>query len=227
MAYGFPPIHTELTSSYITSQPQEVLPAGSPRSPAALDYGTEMLQLLIDRYCRVLSVAMVACLAVMVVLVFGNVVLRYAFNSSISVSDELSRWLFVWMTFMGAIVALREHAHLGTDFLVARLPAWGKKACLGLGHVLMLFICWLLYRGAMDQVRINLETTSAAMEVSMAWFYGCGVLFAVSAAVVLALDLWRLVTGQLSEQELVAIRESEEESVDVDAFAPAALEKKP
>lgn len=183
-----------------------------------------MLNKLIDRYCRVLCVAMVACLAAMVVLVFGNVVMRYAFNSGISLSDELSRWLFVWMTFMGAVVALREHGHLGTDFLVGKLPAWGKKACLGLGHVLMLFACWLLFKGALDQVRINLETTSAVMEVSMAWFYGCGVLFATSAAVVLLLDLWRLATGQMSEKELIAIRESEEEGLE--EFAPEALEKK-
>ena len=47
------------------------------------------------------------CLALMVVMVFGNVVLRYGFNSGITVSEELSRWLFVWMTFLGAIVALR------------------------------------------------------------------------------------------------------------------------
>jgi len=57
----------------------------------------------------------------MVVLVFTNVVMRYAFNSGITISEELSRWLFVWMTFMGAIVALRERAHLGTDTLVSRL----------------------------------------------------------------------------------------------------------
>ena len=67
-------------------------------------------------------------LAVMVVLVFGNVVLRYRFNSGITVSEELSRWLFVWVTFLGAIVALREHAHLGTDALVSRLPRAGKVA---------------------------------------------------------------------------------------------------
>ena len=51
----------------------------------------------------------------MVVLVFGNVVLRYGFNSGITVSEELSRWLLVWLTFLGAIVAVREHAHLGVD----------------------------------------------------------------------------------------------------------------
>ena len=81
-----------------------------------------MLGKLIDAICRLFSVLMVACLALMVVMVFGNVVLRYGFNSGITVSEELSRWLFVWMTFLGALVAMREHAHLGTDMLVARLP---------------------------------------------------------------------------------------------------------
>ena len=65
----------------------------------------------------------------MVVLVFGNVVLRYGFNSGITVSEEVSRWLFVWLTFLGAIVALKEHGHLGSDMLVARLPPRGKKRC--------------------------------------------------------------------------------------------------
>lgn len=173
-----------------------------------------MLNKLIDGYCRVLCVAMVACLAVMVVLVFGNVVMRYAFNSGISLSDELSRWLFVWMTFMGAIVALRERGHLGTDFLVGKLGVAGKKACLAIGYVLMLFVCWLLFRGALDQVRINVETTSAVMEVPVAIFYASGVLFAVSAAVILLVDAWRLLTGQIAEDELVAIQESEETSLE-------------
>ena len=169
-----------------------------------------MPKTLIDLYCRVLNVAMVACLVVMVLLVFGNVVLRYAFNTGISISDELSRWLFVWMTFMGAIAALREHGHLGTDFLVGRLSPAGKKFCLGLGYVLMLFVCWLLFSGSLAQTRINHETTSAAMEAPVSWFYASGVLFSVSAALLLVHDLWRLMTGQLSDGELIAIRESEE-----------------
>lgn len=82
----------------------------------------------IDRYCRLLEWAIVLLLALMVVLVFGNVVLRHVTNSGITVSEELSRWLFVWMTVLGAIVAVKEHAHLGTDMLVSRLdPA--ASAC--------------------------------------------------------------------------------------------------
>ena len=170
---------------------------------------------IIDRYCQLLAVLMAGSLALMVVLVFTNVVLRYAMNSGISVSEELSRWLFVWLTFLGAIVALNEGAHLGTDTLVSRLSVRGKKVCLVLGHVLMLWICWLMFRGSLEQVKVNWGTTSAAMETSMAIFYSCGVVFAVSGAVILLNHLWRLVTNQLAESELIGIRESEEEPIDV------------
>ena len=50
-----------------------------------------MVQKLINRYCQLLAWLIVGCLALMVVLVFTNVVLRYAMNSGISISEELSR----------------------------------------------------------------------------------------------------------------------------------------
>ena len=75
------------------------------------------MERILDLYCALLKGVIALCLAVMVVLVFGNVVLRYGFNSGIAVSEELSRWLLVWLTFLGAIVAVREHAHLGVDSL--------------------------------------------------------------------------------------------------------------
>ena len=169
-----------------------------------------MVQKLINGYCRLLAVLMVLSLAAMVVMVFGNVVMRYGFNSGITLSEELSRWLFVWMTFMGAIVALREHGHLGTDMLVSKLGPAGKKFCLGLSYVLMLFICWLLFSGAYQQAMINLDSTSAVMEVSMAWIYAPGVVFAVLGGLILLTELLRLLTGQMREEDLVMIQESEE-----------------
>lgn len=72
-----------------------------------------------------LRVFMVAALTAMIVLVFLNVVLRYGFNSGISVSEELSRTLFVWLIFMGAVLAMYDHGHLGVDSLVRRLPHAG------------------------------------------------------------------------------------------------------
>ena len=54
------------------------------------------MKALIDGYCRFLDALIALGLLIMVVLVFGNVVLRYGFNSGITVSEELSRWFFVW-----------------------------------------------------------------------------------------------------------------------------------
>jgi TRAP-type C4-dicarboxylate transport system permease small subunit len=178
-----------------------------------------MLQNLIDRFCGLLSAVMVLFLALMVVMVFGNVVLRYGFNSGITVSEELSRWLFVWMTFLGALVALRSHAHLGTDSLVSRLPVVGKKICLGLTHVLMLFLCAVMFRGAWQQTVINWSSTSAVMEASMAWFYAAGLMFSIFAFLFILNDFWKLVSGQLADDELVGIIESEEDVAAVEAAA--------
>jgi TRAP-type C4-dicarboxylate transport system permease small subunit len=146
----------------------------------------------------------------MVVLVFGNVVLRYAFNSGITVSEELSRWLFVWMTFLGAIVALKEHGHLGTDMLVSRLPAWGKRLCLVVAQLLMLWATWLLFSGGLAQAKINLEVEAPVSGASVAIFYAAGVVFAVSAGVLLLRELWRTVSGRMKDSELVMVQESED-----------------
>jgi TRAP-type C4-dicarboxylate transport system permease small subunit len=147
----------------------------------------------------------------MVVLVFGNVVLRYAFNSGITVSEEVSRWLFVWLTFLGAIVAMREHAHLGVDSLVKRLPTAGKKFCLILSQLLMLYATWLLLRGSWEQTLINWDVAAPASGLSTGLFYGVGIVFAVSTGLILLNDLYRAVTGQLSEADLVMVKESEEQ----------------
>jgi TRAP-type C4-dicarboxylate transport system permease small subunit len=169
-----------------------------------------MVQKFIDLLCRFFGLLMVTCLALMVVMVFGNVVLRYGFNSGITVSEELSRWLFVWMTFLGSVVALRHHAHLGTDALIARLPPAGKKACYVLAHLLMLYMCWLMGQGGWQQTVINYGTTSAVMEASMAWFYVSGVVFAVLAGLIILHELFRLLTGSLGDSELVAVSESDD-----------------
>jgi TRAP-type C4-dicarboxylate transport system permease small subunit len=164
----------------------------------------------IDGYCRVLDALMVLMLATMVVLVFGNVVLRYGFNSGITVSEEVSRWLFVWLTFLGAIVAIKEHGHLGTDMLVARLSVRGKKACLIIGHLLMLYVTWLLFSGSLAQARINSEVEAPVTGASVAIFYASGVFFSVSAGLLLLRELWRTVTGSITEAELVMVQESED-----------------
>jgi len=164
----------------------------------------------LDWCCKGIEAAIAFALAVMVVLVFGNVVLRYGFNSGITVSEELSRWLFIWVTFLGAVVALKEHGHLGVDMVVQKLPRAGKKLCLVVSHLVMLYIVWLLFQGSLAQARINWDVTAPVTGASMAWVYASGIVFSVLAALILALDLFRLLTGQIADADLVMVQESEE-----------------
>ena len=164
----------------------------------------------LGRYTRALDMLSGLCLAIMVVLVFGNVVLRYTANSGITVSEELSRWLFVWLTFMGAVVALREHGHLGTDVLVSRLPAAGKKVCLMLAQISMLYVSWLLLKGSWAQMVINADTEAPVTGASVGIFYASGVLMGGSAIAILLRDLLRTLFVPLSDNELVMVQESEE-----------------
>lgn len=169
-----------------------------------------MLNTVLDRGCRVLNLTIALALAIMVVLVFGNVVLRYVFNSGIAVSEEMSRWLFVWITFLGGIAAIHENAHLGTDMLVSRLSAGGKKVCYVAGHLIMLYITWLCLKGSWQQTLLNADMSAPVTGLTMAMFYASGVVFAVCAGVLLLLRLLRALSGKLEEQELVMSTESEE-----------------
>ena len=57
------------------------------------------------------------CVSIMAVLVFVNVIARYVFGNSLAVSDEMSTYLFVLMSFMGTAVAARRKAHLGLSIV--------------------------------------------------------------------------------------------------------------
>ena len=149
------------------------------------------MHMIVEGYFKLLKILIALFLAIMVVLVFGNVVLRYAFNSGITVSEEVSRWLFVWLTFLGAIVALRQHGHLGVDALVRRLPNAGKRACLIVTQILMLYATWLLLQGSWEQTMINWDVAAPASGLSTGWFYGVGIVFGVSTGLILIAEIGR------------------------------------
>ena len=81
-------------------------------------------------------------------------------------------------------------------------------SCLAL--LLMLYCLWLLFRGSYDQAMVNLTSTSAVMEIPLAWLYGSGMVLAVLGAPILLSDLWRLLNGQIDEDHLLLMQDSEE-----------------
>jgi TRAP-type C4-dicarboxylate transport system permease small subunit len=178
------------------------------------------LRILIKGYFRLLECALIICLAAMVALVFGNVVLRYGFNTGLDISEELSRYLFLVSTFLGAIVAMRENLHLGVDSVVKRLSLRGKKACFLVSHLLMIYVDWLLLEGSWRQAVINLHVVMPVTGISMAAFYGLGVVFGVSVGGLLIWNVFRLLSGQLDEADMNVVKESED-NTDVAAIESA------
>ena len=163
-----------------------------------------------DLFFRLLELLVVACLVAMVIMVFGNVVLRYGFNSGITVSEEMSRYCFIWLTYIGAMIAMREGEHLGVDTLVKHLPVTGKKVCLFFSEALMLFCNGLFILGTWKMHDLQVTNVSPVVGISMIWIYGVGYVVGTVMALFNLNVLYRLVTGRLSEDELVQVVESED-----------------
>jgi TRAP-type C4-dicarboxylate transport system permease small subunit len=160
---------------------------------------------LADGVFRLLKIAAALVLALMVVLVFSNVVLRYTLSEGISMSEELSAWLLVWITYLAGLIALRENGHLGFDSFVKALPPGGQRACLAVAQVLMMGLTAIFLVGGWEQTMINLGTRASAFNASLAWLYGISIVFSVGALFVLLSDFYRTITGKLRPDELVMV----------------------
>ena len=122
---------------------------------------------------KIEKVVSCSCVAVMAVLVFANVIARKVFNHSLAVSDEMSTYLFVLMSFMGAAIAARRGAHLGLSIVTDRL---GPKAKKGVGFIMYLvsaFFCLLIVifgiQMVMSQYQLGQETATMQWPE---WIYG-------------------------------------------------------
>ncbi|MEZ8991204.1 TRAP transporter small permease [Vibrio breoganii] len=96
---------------------------------------------LINWLDQLVNLVAIASMFTMVILVFMNVVLRYAFDSGLPWSEEVSRIAFVWVVFLGIIIANRDNSHLRVDIIVSRLSKIGQKitgAIAGIVTVLVL-----------------------------------------------------------------------------------------
>lgn len=118
---------------------------------------------------------LIAGLVVMWIMVFGNVVLRYAFNSGIIISEEVSRIIFVWLTLGGAFLVARENGHLGMHSLVNKLGPKGKLGCQLAVQFATLFCMSLLVIGCWKQMTINMSNYAPASGIPTGVTYMAGV----------------------------------------------------
>jgi TRAP-type transport system small permease protein len=117
------------------------------------------------RLLRLANWAMAACLGVMAVAVFINVVLRYGFGSGVAASEELSRLLFVWMVFIGATAAYPLGEHMAFTSLLGALQRkpLALRALTMLIRVLVVLASVLLAWGAWQQVVVGMDSRSVVL----------------------------------------------------------------
>jgi TRAP-type C4-dicarboxylate transport system permease small subunit len=162
------------------------------------------MQKVINLFYKILELLLVLMLASMALMVFVNVVMRYAFNSGFVMSDELSRYLFVWITFIGAVVTFRENSHMGIETFVMFLSRKGRVFCMILSNIMIIGCSMLLFWGAWKQFNINLSMRAPVTGMSMVWVYGIGLFTGPMIAIIAAERLWRYLTGRATDDEVAA-----------------------
>lgn len=151
------------------------------------------------------------CLALMGIFIFANVLLRYAFNSGLTWAEELSRFLFVWLVFLGAVGALKDNNHLGFTSLVQKLPHNLKKIVFIISNAIVLYCIYAVFQGSLELTMMSTKTLSPATGLPLSYMYGIGVIMGIGMFIIVFHNLYRAIFVKGAIDQLVVLRESEEE----------------
>ena len=109
--------------------------------------------------------------SIMVVVTAINVFTRYLFNYSIIWSNELARYMFVWITFLGGSVVLKRSELARMTALLGKMPRCLQKVVIAVIEILVIFFSiYAAKYGWIQAVNVKAQL-SPAMHVSMFWVY--------------------------------------------------------
>jgi len=121
-----------------------------------------------------LSVLLIALMAMIVVVVTWQVVTRFLMSSPSSYTEELARFLLIWIGLLGGSYALRTHSHLGIDILSTKLQGKQKELLIVLIYLLViLFAALIMVIGGIKLVALtfSLDQISASLGIRMGYIY--------------------------------------------------------
>jgi len=162
---------------------------------------------------RLLHAAIAVCLTCMATFVFANVILRYFFNEGLTWAEEASRYLFIWLIFLGAIVAYQENVHLGVDTLVNRLSVKSKRKLFIVNNIILVITMGLVVHGTWKMTVLTSDQISASMQIPLAFVYVSGFICSTAMVVISLHNLYRLFTNKLAEDELVMMTDTEDKTL--------------
>jgi TRAP-type transport system small permease protein len=163
----------------------------SPERAARLEEEEERTLPAFFRYVDlVFKVLITVVLCALVFTVGANVFGRFVLNYSLPWADELSRYLFIWLIFVGAALAYFRGEHISVEFLVNKLPRRGIHALHLLRDLVVLGLLALLLRGAVPIIQATMGDRSALLGVPLWWVY---LSVPVAAVLMVAMCLYSIV----------------------------------
>ncbi|WP_078412507.1 TRAP transporter small permease [Priestia abyssalis] len=167
---------------------------------------------ILSFFDKIMNAMLALCLTGMSIIVLGNVILRYVFHSGLAWSEEVARFLFIWMVFLGAIGALKDNQHLGVDLLVEKLPLKVRKIVFAVSNVLVLYVLWLILDGSWKLTVSSIGSTAPATGLSLSIIYAVGIVTSLGMAILVLVNSYRLVFQKDLIEDLHNNEELEETS---------------
>jgi TRAP-type C4-dicarboxylate transport system permease small subunit len=115
--------------------------------------------------------ALILILSVMTLVVFLQVVFRYVLGRPLDWSEEMARYLFVWLSVLGAALGVQKGGHFGLDFLQRMRSGSGKRFVRVFVYFLMAVVVLVILFQGIKLVQMTIPQESPAMSISMAWAY--------------------------------------------------------
>ena len=120
---------------------------------------------------KVIQYVVLILLALMVIIVFSNVVSRYYLQVSLAWSEEIARFMLVWLVFLGSFLAYIHDEHLGLDILVKKFPPTLRKAVAVCANLLVIFALYAVMEGGYLMMMANFDWLSASAEIPQGYVY--------------------------------------------------------
>jgi len=161
----------------------------------------------VSQFCnRVSRFVLIAAGIIMSVVVFLQVVFRFFIRIPLPWSEELSRYLMVWVGMLGASLALAEGRHIGVDLLMGRLRGWVRQVLMVAGFLGVIWFLWVVVREGAALARQNYSQLSPAMMIPMLLPYAA---IPVGGVFMLVQIFRHLVHTLLGERVRVVLEERE------------------
>ncbi|MFO7706859.1 MAG: TRAP transporter small permease [Desulfobacterales bacterium] len=142
---------------------------------------------------KLVEIILISMVLVMAILVIMQVLLRYFFSSAFSWTEEIARYMMIWVSFLGAGLALRQGLHIGVQALVMRLSARKRRWVSITSKIAVLFFLIVLTLGGFQLAWFVRNQSSPALFLSMSWAYGAaaagGLFMAIQMCHLLATDI--------------------------------------